>query len=81
MTTSLIEHTHETLALPGSDEVLGKVNADWSASDGDVSVTCSIQLTANLDLSPRHLPDLIDLGALTADDGAYQLGERQGGIR
>lgn len=61
------------MALPGGDEVLGQVDTDWCASDGDVSVIGSVQLAADLYLSPRHLPDLIDLSALSADDRAYQL--------
>lgn len=63
------------MALPGGDEVLGQVYADWCACNGDVTVTGPVQLAANLDLSPRHLPDLIDLSALPADDRAYQLQE------
>jgi len=55
-------------ALPGGDEVLGQVDADGRARDGDVPVAGAVQLAADLDLRARHLPDLIDLGALAPDD-------------
>ena len=55
-------------ALPGGDEVLGQVDADGSARDGDVAVAGAIELAADLDLGSRHLADLIDLGALAPDD-------------
>ena len=59
--------------LPGSDEVLGQVDADWCSSDGHVSVAAAVQLAAYLDLRTRHLANLVDLGALAPDDGANQL--------
>lgn len=59
-----------SLGLPGGNEVLGQVDADRCSCDGDMPVTRPIQLTPDLDLSSRHLPDLVDLSTLTADDGA-----------
>lgn len=38
-----------------------------------MSVTGAVQLTANLDLSPRHLANLVDFRTLSADDGTDQL--------
>lgn len=60
-------------SLPGGDEVLGEVDADRGAGDGDVPVTSAVQLAADLDLSAWHLPDFVDLGALSADDWADEL--------
>lgn len=37
--------------LPGGNEVLGQVDADWCSCDGDMPVACPIQLAADLDLS------------------------------
>lgn len=54
------------------------MDGDRRAGDGDVSVAAAVQLTADLDLSPRYLPDFIDLGALAPDDGANQLRGRRG---
>lgn len=68
-------------ALPGGNEVLGQVDADRRPCDGDVAVARAVQLAADLDLSPRHLPDLVDLSALTADDGADQLQGGERGVR
>lgn len=61
------------LCLPGGNEVLGQVDADRCSCDGNMTVARPVQLTADLDLSSRHLPDLVDLGSLTADDRADQL--------
>lgn len=44
-----------------------------------MTVTCSVQLAANLDLGSRHLPDFVDLSSLAADDRADQLQESKGG--
>lgn len=63
--------------LPGGNEVLGQVDADRCSCDSDMTVTCPVQLAADLDLSSWHLPDLIDLSALTADDRADQLQKEQ----
>lgn len=70
------------LCLPGGNEVLGQVDADRRPCDGHMTVARPIQLAADLDLSSRHLPDLVDLGSLTADDRADQLrrSERQDGV-
>ena len=62
-------------ALPGGNEVLGQVDADRCSCNSDMTVACPVQLAADLDLSSRHLPDLIDLGSLTADYRANQLQE------
>ncbi len=43
-----------------------------------MAVTCPVQLAADLDLSSWHLPDLVDLSALTADDRADQLRNNRG---
>ena len=59
--------------LPGSDQVLSQVDGDRRAGDGDVTVAGAVDLTADLDLGARHLPDLVYLGALAADDRADQL--------
>lgn len=56
------------LDLPGGNEVLGQVDADRRSRDGDVAVACPVQLAPDLDLSSGHLPDLVDLGSLAADD-------------
>lgn len=66
------------LGLPGGNEVLGQVDADRCSCDSDMTVTCSVQLAANLDLSSRHLPDFVDLSSLAADDRADQLRESKG---
>lgn len=68
-------------ASPGGNEVLGQVDADRRSRDRDVAVARPVQLAADLDLSPRHLPDLVDLGALAADDGADQLRNDRGSRR
>lgn len=70
------------LCLPGGNEVLGQVYADRRPCDGHMTVARPVQLAADLDLSSRHLPDLVDLGSLTADDRADQLrrSERQDGV-
>ena len=54
--------------LPGGNEVLGQVDADRRSCDSDMAVSRPVQLAADLDLSSGHLPDLVDLSALTADD-------------
>lgn len=38
--------------LPGCDEVMGQVDADGGACDGDMTVTSTVQLATNLDLCP-----------------------------
>lgn len=64
--------------LPRGNEVLGQIDADRCSCDGDMTVTCSVQLAADLDLSSGHLPDLVDLSALPAYDRADQLkGEKK----
>lgn len=65
-------------ALPGGNEVLGQVDADRRSCDRDMAVARPVQLAADLDLRPRHLPDLVDLSALAADDRADQLRENRG---
>ena len=60
-------------ALPGGNEVLGQVDADRCSCDRDMAVARPVQLAADLDLRTRHLPDLVDLSALAADDRADQL--------
>lgn len=45
------------------------------ASDGDLSVGGAFHGVGNLDLSPRHLTDLVDLCTLAADDAADELRE------
>ena len=67
------------LCLPGIDEVLGQANAGGRAGDGHLAVGGAIHRVGNLDLSARHLPDLIDLGALAADDASDQLCRAGGG--
>lgn len=59
--------------LPRGDEVLSQVDGDGRAGDGDVPVAGAVHLAADLDLGAGHLADLVDLGALAADDGANQL--------
>lgn len=59
--------------LPGRDEILSQVDADGGAGDGDVPVTGAVQLTADFDLSPGYLADLVDFRTLSADDGTDQL--------
>lgn len=54
--------------LPGGNEVLGQVDADRCSCDSDMTITRPVQLAADLDLSSRYLPDLVDLSALTAND-------------
>lgn len=54
--------------LPRGDQVLSQVDGDRCPCDGDVTVAGAVDLTADLDLSPRHLPDLVYLGALATDD-------------
>lgn len=71
-----LEFLHDSSScdsLPWSDEVLSQVDGDRCAGDGDVTVTGAVDLTANLDLSPRYLSDLVYLGALPPDDWADQL--------
>lgn len=60
-------------ALPGGNEVLGQVDADRCSCDRDMAVARPVQLAADLYLRSRHLPDLVDLSALAADDRADQL--------
>lgn len=49
------------------------MDGDGRAADADVALAAAVHLAADLDLSARNLPDLVDLGALTADDRANQL--------
>lgn len=65
-------------ALPGGNEVLGQVDADRCSCDHDMAVARPVQLAADLYLRSRHLPDLVDLSALAADDRADQLRENRG---
>lgn len=64
--------------LPGGNEVLGQVDADRRSRDGDVAVACPVQLAPDLDLGSGHLPDLVDLGSLTADDRTDELRRSRG---
>ncbi|KAG7228187.1 hypothetical protein INR49_013350 [Caranx melampygus] len=66
-------------ASPGGNEVLGQVDADGCSCYGDVAVGRPVQLAADLDLSSRHLPDLVDLSALTTNDRADQLQKKDRG--
>lgn len=59
--------------LPGIDQVLSQADAGVRASDGDLSVGGAFHGVGNLDLSPRHLTDLVDLCTLAADDAADEL--------
>lgn len=58
---------------PGVDEVLCQTDAGRRAGDGDLAVGRSIHWIRNLDLGARHLPDLVDLGSLAADDAPDEL--------
>lgn len=59
--------------LPGIDQVLSQADTGMGASDGDLSVSWAFHRVGNLDLSPWHLTNLIDLCALTANDAANEL--------
>lgn len=59
--------------LPGIDQVLSQADTGMRASDGDLSVSWALHRIGNLDLSPWHLTNLIDLCALTANDAANEL--------
>lgn len=61
--------------LPGIDQVLSQADAGVGASDGDLSVSGAFHGVGNLDLSARHLADLVDLCTLAANDAADELGE------
>lgn len=60
---------------PGADQVLSQADTGVRASDGDMSVSGALHRVGNLDLSPWHLTDLIDLCTLAADDAANELKE------
>lgn len=60
-------------SLPGIDQVLSQADAGMRASYGDLSVSWALHGVGNLDLSPWHLTDLIDLCTLTANDAANEL--------
>lgn len=60
---------------PGADQVLSQADAGVRASDGDMSVSGALHRVGNLDLSPWHLTDLIDLCTLAANDAANELKE------
>lgn len=62
-------------ALPGGNEVLGQVDAHWCSCDSDMAIACPVQLAPDFNLSSWHLPDLVDLSALTTNDRANQLRE------
>lgn len=61
------------MILPGVDEVLCQADAGRWASDGDLAIGWSIHWICNLDLGTRHLPDLVDLGPLAANDAPNKL--------
>lgn len=61
--------------LPGIDQVLSQTDAGVGASDGDLSVSGAFHGVGNLDLSARHLADLVDLCTLATNDAADELGE------
>lgn len=64
---------------PGVDEVLRETDASRGAGDGDLAVGRAVHRISDLDLGTRHLPDLIDLGPLAADDAPNKLKrEREG---
>ena len=67
------------MILPGIDEVLGQTDAGGRACDGDLAVSRSIHWICNLDLGAWHLPDLIDLCSLAANDAPNQLWLRRAG--
>lgn len=61
--------------LPGIDQVLSQTDAGVGASDGDLSVSGAFHRVGNLDLSARHLTDLVDLCTLATNDAADELRE------
>lgn len=61
--------------LPGIDQVLSQTDAGVRASDGDLSVSGAFHGVGNLDLSARHLADLVDLCTLATNDAADELRE------
>lgn len=58
---------------PGSDEVLSQSDGDGRPSDGHVPLPSALRLVPDLDVRPRHLPDLADLAALAPDHAANEL--------
>lgn len=58
---------------PRVDEVLCQTDTGRCACDGDLAVRWSIDWIRNLDLGSWHLPDLVDLGSLAADDAPNKL--------
>lgn len=56
---------------------MGQVDADGGACNGDMTVTSTVQLATNLDLCPWNLSNLIDFGALSANDGSNQLHQEE----
>lgn len=67
--------------LPSIDQVLSQADAGMGASDGNLSVSRAFYWVGNLDLSPWHLTNLVDLCALTTNDAADELGWGVGGDR
>lgn len=63
--------------LPGVDQVLSQADAGRGAGDGHLPVRRALHWVGDLDLSPGHLADLIDLSPLTANDAANQLRPRK----
>ncbi len=67
----------EGKVLPRTDEVLSHADVGWGACDGDVAHCRTVCGPGNFDLGTRHLANLIDLTALSANDAAYELRDRE----
>lgn len=62
--------------LPGVDEVLGHTDVGRRACDGDMAHSWAICGPRDLDLSARHLANLVDFASLSADYAANELTEQ-----
>lgn len=56
---------------PGIYEVLCQADVGRCSRNGDLTVWWPLHGISNFDLSPRHLTDFINFGALTSDYAAY----------